>query len=298
MAGSRPILLIVGNGQVGWELQRSLAPLGRVMTLDRAGLDLASPDAIRAVLRQISPGLVVNAAAYTAVDRAEQEVDLAQAINGTAPGVMAEEAKRLDAALVHYSTDYVFDGMADRPWREDDPTGPLSVYGRSKLAGETAIRAVGGAHLILRTSWVYAMRGHNFLLTMRRLAVEREELRVVDDQTGAPTWARGIAEATALILARARAAGETGELAERRGVYHLATGGMTSWHGFATAIVERLRASGAPMACRAVTAIPTSAYPTPARRPAWSVLDCGKLRDAFAIALPDWREQLDLCLAG
>ena len=298
MAGLRPILLIGGNGQVGWELQRSLAPLGHVVTLDRTGLDLANPDAIRAVLREISPGLVVNAAAYTAVDRAEQEADLAQAINGTAPGVMAEEAKRLNAALVHYSTDYVFGGSADRPWREDDPTGPLSVYGRSKLAGETAIRAVGGAHLILRTSWVYAMRGHNFLLTMRRLAAEREELRVVDDQTGAPTWARGIAEATGLILARARAVEGTGELAERSGVYHLAAGGMTNWHGFATVIVERMRESGAQVACRAVTAIPTSAYPTPARRPAWSVLDCGKLRDTFRIALPDWREQLDLCLAG
>lgn len=296
MADARPILLTGPNGQVGWELQRTLAPLGPVVAVGRDRLDLASPDSIRAAIRDIEPGLVVNAAAYTAVDRAEEEQTLAMAVNGEAPGILAEEAKRAGVALIHYSTDYVFDGTASRPYRETDPANPVSTYGRGKLAGEQAVAAVGGAYLILRTAWVYSLRGGNFLLTMRRLAGERAELRVVDDQHGSPTWARAIAEATALILAQCGAADGPGELTERGGLYHLTAAGETTWHGFAEAIVGSMRAAGEPVACKRVLPIPTADYPTPARRPASSVLDCGKLESAFGIRLPDWEDQLRLCL--
>lgn len=296
MADARPILLTGPNGQIGWELRRSLAPLGPVAAVGRDRLDLASPDSIRAAIRNIGPGLIVNAAAYTAVDRAEEEPALAQAVNGEAPGILAEEAKRAGATLIHYSTDYVFDGTASRPYRETDATNPVSAYGRSKLAGEQAIAAAGGTHLILRTAWVYSLRGGNFLLTMRRLAGEREELRVVDDQHGSPTWARAIAEATALIVARCRAADGPGELTECGGLYHLTAAGKTTWHGFADAIVAQMRAAGNPVACRCVLPIPTAEYPTPARRPAYSVLDCGKLESTFDIRLPAWEDQLRFCL--
>lgn len=296
MAG--PILLLGANGQVGWELCRTLAPLGPVVSLERADADLADADALSRVVRKIAPSLIVNAAAYTAVDRAEEEEDLAHAINAAAPGILAAEAKRLGAALVHYSTDYVFDGGSVTPYRENDKPAPLGVYGRTKLAGEEAIAASGCAHLILRTSWVYSLRGRNFLLTVQRLAGELEELRIVADQHGAPTWARGIAEATALILAACGSASCAGALAERGGLYHLTAAGETTWHGFAEAVVEWMRESGQPVKCRGITPIGTEDYPTPARRPARSSLDCGKLRGAFGIALPDWRAQLRLCVEG
>lgn len=298
MADARPILLTGPDGQVGWELQHTLAPLGPVIAAGRDLLDLASPDSIRAAIRDIGPGLIVNAAAYTAVDRAEEEQTLAMAVNGEAPGILAEEAKRAGAALIHYSTDYVFDGAASRPYRETDPTNPVSAYGRSKLAGEQAIAAVGGAHLILRAAWVYSRRGNNFLLAMRRLAGEREELRVVNDQTGSPTWAGAIAGATADIVAQSGLADGPGALDGRGGLYHLTAAGKTTWHGFAEAIVQSMRAAGEPVACRRVLPISTAEYPTPARRPAWSVLDCRKLENTFGIRLPDWRDQLRLCLGS
>ncbi len=293
-----PILLLGGNGQVGWELRRALAPLGDVRALDRADVDLVDHDALRRAARDAAPSLIVNAAAYTAVDRAEEDAGLAHAVNAEAPRVLAEEAKRLDGGLVHFSTDYVFDGSAPRPYRETDAPSPVNEYGKSKLAGEAAIQDIGCAHLILRTSWIYSMRGANFLQTVRRLAGELEELRIVGDQRGAPTWARSVAEATALILARCGAPGGTGDLQERGGLYHLTASGETSWHGFAVAVADWMRATGQPVRCRRIHDIPTTDYPTPARRPANSLLDCGKLRETFGITLPDWRQQLSLCLEG
>ena len=223
------ILLTGRNGQVGWELERTLAPLGEVLAFDRKGFDLAEPDEICHSLRELKPDIIVNAAAYTAVDRAEAESDMAMAINATAPGIMAEEARRLGALLVHYSTDYVFDGAKSAPYTEEDATGPVNTYGRSKLAGERAIWESGCRHLIFRTSWVYGTRGGNFLRTILRLAAERDELRVVDDQIGAPTWCRMIAEASSLALARPDVP---------VGLYHLAGSGETSWFGFARAILK------------------------------------------------------------
>ena len=290
MTEGKPILLIGRNGQIGGALRHLLAPLGAVVAPDRAQLDLDSPDSIRRAVREADPAMIVNAAAYTAVDKAEDEPDLARAINGTAPGILAEEAKRLGAPLVHYSTDYVFDGTSPRPYTEADAVNPLGVYGRTKLAGEEAIASVGPVHLILRTSWIYSLHGNNFLLTMRRLAAGREELRVVADQHGAPTWARWVAEATVAIL-KGR-----GNLADRSGLYHLTAGGETSWHGFAEAIVESMRAAGEPVKAGRIVPIETADYPTPARRPARSVLDCTKIGKTFGIDPPDWRAQLLLCL--
>jgi dTDP-4-dehydrorhamnose reductase len=295
------ILLIGREGQVAFELRRSLACLGEVVALDRhtePRVDLADPDSIRTAVRQVQPGLIVNAAAYTAVDKAEQERELAHRINGEAPGVLAEAAVAVDAGLIHYSTDYVFPGTAQLPYREDDPTGPLSVYGRSKLAGEDAIRQVGVPHLILRTAWVYGGRGNNFLLTMLRLMREREVLRVVDDQHGAPTWSRLIAEATALLVARTTYEGRF-EPAENSGTYHLTCGGRTTWYGFAAKIRELGLARGLlPESCARLEPIPTSGYPTPAHRPAFSVLSNAKLDEAFELALPDWEQALQLCFDG
>ncbi len=283
------ILIVGAEGQVGTELRRTLAPLGLVVGVDRAEIDLADESAIRALLRAERPGLVVNAAAYTAVDKAESEPELAHAINARAPAVLAQEAAALGAWLVHYSTDYVYAGDKASPYLETDPTGPLSVYGASKLAGDQAIAAVGGQHLILRTSWVYGARGGNFVKTMIRLAREREILNVVSDQVGAPTSARQIAELTAHI-ARQLPQDDDAALS---GVYHLQGGGEASWHEFAEAIVEQLReADGPSVRCREVKAIPTSAYPTPARRPANSRLDCAKLRQAFGVSLAGWRAEL------
>lgn len=295
---TQPVILLTGrSGQVGWELERTLQPLGKVVACDRQALDLANPDSIRAVIRDLRPALIVNAAAYTAVDRAETEPELALAINGAAPGILAEEAKRLGAALIHYSTDYVFDGTRREPYGEDDAPNPINVYGKTKLAGEQAIRAVGAPHWIFRTSWVYGLRGKNFLLTIRRLAQDRSELRVVDDQFGAPTWSRMIAEATAQALAKS--AGPRAEfapaLAALGGVYHLTASGRTTWCGFARAIVELLGAAGESK-CSTVAAISTSDYPLPARRPANSSLATRKLAADLGINACDWRAALGLCL--
>lgn len=284
------ILITGANGQVGWELQRTLAPLGEVVALGREALDLSNADAIRHTVRQIAPELIVNAAAYTAVDKAEEECKSAQAVNGIAPGVLAEEAKSLNAALVHYSTDYVFDGLKGAPYEEIDAPHPLSVYGETKLAGEKAIAAVGAPYLILRTSWVYGARGKNFLRTILRLANERDEVRVVDDQLGAPTWSRMIAVATSAILAQCLHKGMVaGVLAEKGGLYHLTAAGQTSWFGFASEIVKH--ADKHPR----MTPITTAEYPLPAPRPAYSVMSNAKLARVFGIRLPDWNASLALC---
>ena len=293
------ILLIGRDGQVAWELRRSLACLGETIALDRRStpvLDLADPDSIRASIRQIRPGLIVNAAAYTAVDRAEQENDLAFRINAEAPGILAEEALAIGAGLIHYSTDYVFPGDGEMPYREDDPVGPQNAYGRSKLAGEEAIRQVGAPHFILRTAWVYGRRGQNFLLTMLRLMKERELVRIVDDQHGAPTWSRIIAESTALMIARS-SANERFEPGDRQGVYHLSCGGRTSWYGFAARIRDHALEKGllAEPAAR-LEPIPSANYPTPARRPKYSVLSNEKLFNRFRLTLPNWDQALRFCL--
>jgi dTDP-4-dehydrorhamnose reductase len=286
------ILLTGANGQVGWELQRSLAPLGEVLALDRGQLGLADPDGLRQRVRAIAPHVIVNAAAYTAVDRAESEPEAARAINAIAPGVLAEEAHRLDAILVHYSTDYVFDGAKAEPYVESDPPSPLSVYGRTKLEGERAIGASGCRHLTLRTSWVYGARGQNFLLTMLRLAGERRSLRVVDDQIGAPTWSRQIAQATAALLGRPDLAAPGTE-----GLYHLTASGSTSWYGFARAIFASPEMARLGVTPPSVAAIPSSEYPLPARRPANSRLDCGRLLSRAGVQLEAWDAALARCLA-
>ncbi|WP_439860610.1 dTDP-4-dehydrorhamnose reductase [Pseudomonas sp. MBLB4136] len=285
------ILLLGQRGQVSRELQLCLAGQGELLVRGREQLDLADPQQIRQQLRALRPGLIINAAAHTAVDQAESEPELAFAINATAPGVLAEEAAALGAPLIHYSTDYVFDGGKAAPYTEDDTPNPLGVYGQSKLAGEQAIRAVGGEHLILRTSWVYSLHGRNFLLTMQRLLQERDTLKVVADQIGAPTWAGSIARASAELIAHWRA-GRAGPW----GTYHLTGQGETSWFGFASAIAEQLRAQGKPVA--RLEAIPTSAYPTPAQRPLNSRLDCTRLQRDWHTQLPDWHDALLECLAS
>ncbi len=295
----RKVLLTGKNGQVGWELQRTLAPLGEVIAADRRTMDLSDPDSIRGAIRGIKPDLIVNAAAYTAVDQAESEPEPAMAINGMAPGIMAEEAKRLGAAIVHFSTDYVFDGAKQGPYTEQDPPNPMGVYGKSKLAGEQAVQQAGAPHIIFRTSWVYGARGKNFLLTIRRLAKERNRLKIVDDQIGAPTWCRMIAEASAQILAQAFAPMTPDPLpiAEVSGLYHLTCAGQTSWYGFAQAILARSQpAVSGPQAIPELLPIPTSEYPLPAKRPANSVLSNAKLRQTFGLALPEWDKALALCL--
>jgi dTDP-4-dehydrorhamnose reductase len=286
------ILLTGANGQVGWELQRALAPLGEVIALDRSRLDLSRPDALRETVRAIAPDAIVNAAAYTAVDRAESEPELARAINAIAPGILAEEAHRLEAVLVHYSTDYVFDGTKPEPYTESDSPNPLSVYGRTKLEGERAIGASGCRHLTLRTSWVYGTRGSNFLLTMLRLARERRQLRIVDDQVGAPTWCREIAQATAALLARPDLAAPGID-----GLYHLTASGATSWFGFARAIFESPEMVRLGVTPPTLEAIPTSAYPTPAQRPANSRLDCARLERRAGVTPASWDAALAQCLA-
>ena len=286
------ILLTGANGQVGWELQRALAPRGEIVALDMAHLDLANSDAVRARVRELGPRIIVNAAAYTAVDRAESERELARAVNAVAPGVLAEEAGRLDAILVHYSTDYVFDGEKAGPYTEDDAPNPLSSYGRSKLDGERGIAASGCRHLTLRTSWVYGTRGRNFLLAMLGAARERRALRVVDDQIGAPTWCREIADATAALLARPELAAPGAD-----GLYHLSAGGFTSWFGFARAIFDSPELVRLGIARPALEAISTSEYPTPARRPRNSRLDCDRLESRAGLRLAPWDEALARCMA-
>lgn len=289
------ILITGALGQVGHELRRTLAVLGDIVPVGRAEMDLMSPDSIRTRMREVAPQVIVSAAAYTRVDAAESEPDVAMAVNGTAPGVLAEEAKRLGAALIHYSTDYVYDGTKSTPYIEGDAPNPLATYARSKLAGDEAIAAVMPAHLVLRTSWVYGARGKNFLLTMRRLAREQDELRVVDDQIGAPTWCRMIAEATAQIIAICGEHGSpVGRIAETSGVYHLTCAGATSWFGFAKAIFAAAPRSG--KVPPRLTPIATSAYPLPARRPPYSVLSNEKLARTFGIRLPAWNAALGMCL--
>lgn len=291
------LLVLGGNGQVGRELLRALAPLGEVVATTRSGeladgrrcetADFDAPDSLPALLDRLQPQWVINAAAYTAVDRAEVDADAAQRANARAPGVLAHWCAQAGVPLLHYSTDYVFDGSATQPYREDDPTAPLGVYGSSKLAGEDAIRSSGARHAILRTAWVYAAHGRNFLRTMLRLAGERDELRVVADQIGAPTPAAWIADATAQVIASGLPAA---------GTWHLVAAGETSWHGFAEAIMQDALAAGLLARRPRVLPITTADYPTPARRPAYSVLDTAKLRRDFGIVPPDWRDGLQAVL--
>lgn len=285
------ILLTGKNGQVGWELQRTLAPLGKVVALGSDELDLADAGAIRRAVQSVRPNIIVNPGAYTAVDKAESEPDLAHAINGVAPGVLAEEARTLGAWLVHYSTDYVFDGAKQGAYLETDAPNPQSAYGRSKLAGEDAVRAAGGKHLIFRTSWVYGSRGRNFLLTMLKLARERKVLRVVDDQVGAPTWCRSLAEITAQVLAQLHVPGAK-EAEGMTGTYHLTSSGSVSWCGFTAEILKR----GGIQPLPELQAIPSRDYPTPAARPKNSVLSNEKLVRTFGLAAGDWRDNLRLCM--
>ncbi len=291
------ILLLGKNGQVGWELQRSLAVLGEVVACDfdspgALKADFSQPDSLLPLLRTVRPDVIVNSAAHTAVDRAESEPEVARALNATSPGVLAREAATTGALLVHYSTDYVFDGSGDQPRTEDAATGPLSVYGLTKLEGEDLVRASGCNHLILRTSWVYAARGGNFARTMLRLAAERDALNVISDQIGAPTGAEMLADVTAHALQRVRAEPALG------GTYHCVAGGHTHWHGYASYVIEWARSHGVPIkvAADAVRPIPTSAYPTPARRPLNSRLDTTKLRSAFGLNLPDWQAGVERML--
>lgn len=302
------ILLTGKNGQVGAELARLLPEIGDVIAVDRQQLDLAHSDQIRRMIRDVRPQLIVNAAAYTPVDLAEKEEPIARAINTDAPGIMAEEARKIGAALVHYSTDYVFDGAKTTPYNETDPTNPINAYGRTKLGGEHAIRAAAVPHLILRTQWVYGNRGKNFLLTILRLAGEREELRVVNDQFGAPTWSREIARATTNILGKSLRP-DTGAqpLEEVSGTYNMTAAGQANWYEFAVAILDgALRApreswlrAGSAKALLAWRIVPikTQDYPTPARRPAYSVLSNRRLVETFGVQLPEWRGQLDSVLA-
>ncbi|CAD6509697.1 dTDP-4-dehydrorhamnose reductase [Paraburkholderia hiiakae] len=287
-------ILVTGvNGQVGFELLRSLQGLGRVVPCDRSTLDLSDLDRVRAFVRDAKPSLIVNPAAYTAVDKAETDIEAARCLNVDVPRVFAEEAARAGGALIHYSTDYVYDGVKSSAYLEADATNPQNVYGETKLDGERAIAATGCAHLILRTSWVYGRRGKNFLQTMLRLGAERKELRVVADQVGAPTWAKTIAAATSHIVAQGAAANDIDWWVRRSGVYHLSSAGATSWHGFAEAIFATTMGADAPT----VMPIPASDYPTPAKRPANSRLSLDKLTEVFGLRMPPWGEALQLCLS-
>lgn len=302
----KPAILLIGNnGQVGRELNRMLPQLGDVKSLGREQLDLSKPEDIRSAIRAFRPNLIVNAAAYTAVDKAETEQDLARAVNADAPAVMAEEAKTLGAFLVHYSTDYVFDGSKTSPYTEADPTNPKNVYGKTKLEGELAVQQSGASNLIFRTAWVYATEGRNFLLTILRLATQREELRIVCDQIGAPTTSKEIAMATTKILSQIFAQGNGSySPADGNSIYHMTAGGTTTWFGFTQAILEQARKIDAsapwfaaatnsrPLIVRNVIPIMASKYPTPASRPSYSVLSNEQLNRTFSVRLPDWRTQL------
>ena len=292
------VLLLGGHGQVGWELQRALAPLGTLIVLPRSGAqglcgDVARPEELSVTVRKVAPDVIVNAAAYTAVDQAESEPGQAEAVNATAPAVLAHEARALGAWLVHYSTDYVFDGSGLRPWRENDRTGPLNVYGRTKRQGELAIQDSGCRYLIIRTSWVYAARGRNFIRTMLRLACERDVLQVIDDQYGAPTGAALIADVTARALPIAMRQPDLG------GLYHLAASGETTWYGYARRVIEHARQAGWPVKvpAEAISPVPADAFPTKARRPGNSRLDCSRLERAFGLRMPPWQLGVDHALA-
>jgi len=283
------ILLFGKGGQVGWELQRSLAPLGELVALNTGSQDLCGDftnlEGIAQTIRAVAPDIIVNSAAYTAVDKAESEAELARIINALAPGVLAQEAKRSGAWLVHYSTDYIFDGSGDTPWLETDTTGPLSIYGKTKLEGEELIRASGSQHLIFRTSWVYAARGANFAKTMLRLARERDQLAVINDQIGAPTGADLLADITAHAIRTAL------QRPDVSGLYHLVAGGQTSWHGYASFVIEYARLAGIDIMVspESIQPVPTNAFPLPAPRPKNSRLDTGKLQDTFGLTLPHWQ---------
>jgi dTDP-4-dehydrorhamnose reductase len=290
-------LLVTGAaGQVGWELCRSLMPLGDVVASDRSQCDLSQPELLPGLIRGVKPDVIVNAAGYTSVDRAEQEEKLATTVNGTAVGVLAEESRKAGILLVHYSTDYVFDGGKPTHYSEDDAPHPINAYGRSKLAGDSAIGAAGGAYVILRTSWVYSRRRQNFLRTILRLASERRELRIVDDQIGAPTWARDIADATTLIVRAACQERAQGQFAS--GLFNLAAAGATSWHGFAKAILDEAQRHGLLSAEHRPRLKPilSAEYPAPAVRPKNSRLAQGRLGERFGLALPDWQQALSLCI--
>ena len=288
------ILLLGKNGQVGWELQRSLAPLGELVALGSAspGGDFTDLDGLAEMVRAVAPDVIVNAAAHTAVDKAESEPELARTINALAPAVLAREAKRLNAWLIHYSTDYVFDGSGDKPWVETDPTGPLSVYGVTKLEGEQLIRQSGCKHLIFRTSWVYGARGGNFAKTMLRLGRERDSLKVIDDQTGAPTGADLLADVTAHAIRTVR------QHPEVSGLYHLVASGETSWHGYASFVLDFARRAGVPLkvAHDAIEPVATAAFPTPAKRPHNSRLNTEKLQNTFDLHLPHWQAGVERML--
>jgi dTDP-4-dehydrorhamnose reductase len=310
------ILLVGKNGQVGYDLHQLLPAFADVVAVDRRELDLSAPEAIRRTVREIRPQLIINAAAYTAVDQAEKDESSAHAINALAPAVLAEEAKEIGAALIHYSTDYVFDGLKSTPYGESEPTNPLNVYGRTKLAGEQAIRGSGVPHLIFRTAWVYSTRRKNFLLTILGLATRREELRIVKDQIGAPTWSREIAAATSRIVSQLCTSGGAvtqDKLASLSGTYHMTAGGATNWSAFAAAILEHAAATvggekeppwlaaalnGASLLARRVVPIMTAEYPTPARRPPYSVLSNARLAQVFGVRLPDWNTQLREAFEG
>jgi dTDP-4-dehydrorhamnose reductase len=292
------ILLLGKNGQVGWELQRSLAPLGELLALDRHSSehcgDLSQPERLAQTVLAWRPDVVVNAAAHTAVDKAESEPELARCLNATAPAALAQAATQIGALLVHYSTDYVFNGQGQSPWQEDDATGPLSVYGQTKREGEQAIVASGCAHLVFRTSWVYAARGGNFAKTMLRLAAERERLTVINDQWGAPTGAELLADVTAHAVVHA--------LRDRQnlsGIYHLAAAGETTWHGYASHVIAQARQlqPGLALKVNEIAPVPTSAFPTPAQRPRNSRLNTQKLRQAFGLVLPAWQHGVNRMLA-
>lgn len=291
------ILLLGRDGQVGWELQRSLAPLGELVAAGRQQADFAQPDLLRSFVQRVQPDVIVNAAAYTAVDKAELEPELAHRINAESVGVLAQEAQRLGAWLVHYSTDYVFDGEKPTPYQEEDDTNPLSVYGKTKLQGEWLIRNADTKHLILRTSWVYATRGSNFAKTMLRLAKERDALKVVVDQFGAPTSAELVADVTALALYRL--VSNTDSARTFGGTYHLAASGEATWYSYAQHVLKQAQVGGATLKAgpEAITPVPTSAYPLPAMRPKNSRLNTEKLSDTFNLHLPDWRYHLKRLMA-
>lgn len=290
------ILLFGKIGQVGWELNRSLQPLGEVTVFDQEDADFSEPDSLRQIVQEIKPDVIVNAVAYTAVDKAEVEEDLATKINGIAPGVLADEALKINALLVHYSTDYVFDGSKKIPYIETDKPNPINAYGRTKLAGEQAIQSSGCDYLILRTSWVYASRAHNFMLTMLKLAQDREELSIVADQIGAPTTARLIADTTVLCVHQIMKERIAGIFSSD--LYHLTASGHTSWHGFTKEIVSLANQSAKlHLTIKDIKAIPTSDYPTPATRPLNSQLALTKLESIFTVKMPDWKESLSVCIA-
>ena len=289
------ILLLGKYGQLGWELNRTLLPLGEVIALDYPEIDLAQPDSIRKTIREVEPEVIVNATAYTAVDRAESEPELAMAINGRAPGVLAEEALNLNAALMHYSTDYVFDGTKGQPYLEEDEPSPVNIYGHSKLAGEQAIRDAGGSYLILRTSWVYSLRRDSFVTKALEWARSQETLRIVSDQIGNPTWCRMLAEISAHFLAQGSRGTVQGLIRERRGIYHLAGSGVASRLEWAQAIL-RMDPRPKEQTIKEVQPALSSDFSTPARRPLYSALNCEKFSETFGLRLPRWEDALRLAM--